>query len=292
MIMFNNDLLRDLAEQRVVLFLGAGVSASAMIGDQRAFKDWREFLVDAASGRPEALKQQVNKLIGEKDFLLACQLLQDSYGTDWEAVVTAEYGKVAPPSALHEALLSLNQRIVVTTNFDKLYETAWRQRIGQGGRDCKVLSSVDSDMFRSLRDHDQPYLIKIHGTIDRTSALVFSRSEYIRMAFGNKNYAQFLESMLLNYTFLFVGFSMDDPAVSSVMELYAFNYPTARPHYIFSPVGMPDNLVEFNKRLRKLAQIHYDPSNNHAELALVVEKLGEAARESRRLLVASRMSAV
>ncbi|MDH8045799.1 SIR2 family protein, partial [Klebsiella pneumoniae] len=72
------------------------------------------------------------------------------------------------------------------------------------------------------------YIIKIHGSIDDVSNIVFSRSQYIRLAFGNENYSLFLDSLLLNYTFLFVGFSMDDPAITSLMELYAYRYPRSR----------------------------------------------------------------
>jgi NAD-dependent SIR2 family protein deacetylase len=191
--MFNNDLLRDLAEDRVALFLGAGVSASAEIAGNPAFKGWPDFLQVAAQHCETDLKHQVLSLINGKDYLLACQLLQDVYADEWQELVTSEYRKAAEPSRLHRSLMSLKERIVITTNFDKLIEAAWTQCLKSGSRNFKVLSTIDRTVFRILKDFETPYLVKIHGSVDDASSLVFSRSEYIRMAFGNENYAAFLD---------------------------------------------------------------------------------------------------
>lgn len=289
--MFNEDLIRDLARQRVVLFLGAGVSSSAEIGGDHAFKGWPDFLSSAALSRPEPLKTQVNKLICARDYLLACELLQVDYGDAWGDIVTEEYGRAATPSHLHEKLISLGQRIIITTNFDKLIESAWTASIKPGDRYFKTITRVDSSIFKILKDHDTPYVIKIHGSIDDTSSLVFSRSEYIRHAFGNENYSLFIDSLLLNYTFLYVGFSMDDPAILSLMELYALRYPGARPHYIVSGDDVPENIREIHKKLRKLIAIPYSKAGNHAELPLVIERLSLAVKDKRREFVANELSA-
>lgn len=288
---FNRDLLRDLAHRRVVLFLGAGVSSSSIIQGNAAYKGWPDFLSEAAKARAEPLREQVINLISSKDYLLACQLLQDDFREEWQEIVTAEYGRAAEPSNLHRALLSLEQRIIVTTNFDKLIETAWASEIRPGSRMFKVLSGVSKDVFRSLRDHETPYLIKIHGSVDNAASLVFSRSEYIRMAFGNPSYSSFLDSLLLNHTILFVGFSMDDPAISSLMEMYALHYPEARPHYIITPNSAPENLVEINKKLRKLSAIPYDPTDNHSKLPSVILEISQQARNLRREIIAEAISA-
>lgn len=235
---------------------------------------------------------QVINLISSKDYLLACQLLQDDYGVEWQEVVSSEYGRAADPSPLHEALLSLGQRIIITTNFDKLIESAWAKMIRPGARTFKVISGVNGEVFRSLKDHETPYLIKVHGSVDNVASLVFSRSEYIRMAFGNPKYSSFLDTLLLNYTLLFVGFSMDDPAVSSLMEMYALNYPDARPHYILTPNTTPTNILEINKRLRKLSPMAYDPSDGHAKLAPMIVDLANEAKAIQREIIAERLNGI
>lgn len=289
---FNRDLLGDLARQRVVLFLGAGVSASATTASGSRIAGWPKFLSDCAAQTEDPLRSQLSSLLANKDYLLVCELLQTHFGDDWGDIVTAEFGQQAAPSPLHLALLGLRQRIIITTNFDKLIETAWANFTGGGTHLPKVISGVDEQVFRILKDHEGKYLLKIHGTFDDAKSLVFSRSEYIRLAFGNENYSNFLEALLLNYTFIYVGFSMDDPAITSLMEMYTLRYPTSRPHYIFTPQGIQENIVEVHKRLRKLVVIQYDSKNGHAELAPLIEDLGKQARDRYRTLVGEMMTLV
>lgn len=277
MAIYNEDLINDLAQQKVVLFLGAGVSSSVNLDAKSRFKGWPLFLDDAAADRSASLKKQIKNLLKSKDYLLACELLQADYGESWERKVTEEYGRAAQPSTLHKALISLRQRIILTTNFDKLIESAWSASLIDGERHFKVISKVDNDIFKVLKEHDSSYIIKIHGSIDDVSNIVFSRSQYIRLAFGNENYSSFLDSLLLNYTFLFVGFSMDDPAITSLMELYAYRYPKSRPHYIITANTIPDNIKEIHRRLRKLIVIPYNQKDNHAELPSLIKDMAEKA---------------
>lgn len=277
MAIYNDDLISDLAQQKVVLFLGAGVSSSVNLEMKNRFKGWPSFLEGAAEDRCVALKRQIKNLLKSKDYLLACELLQADYGESWERKVTEEYGRAAQPSSLHNSLISLRQRIILTTNFDKLIESAWSSSLVDGERHFKVISKVDNDIFKVLKEHDSSYIIKIHGSIDDVSNIVFSRSQYIRLAFGNENYSSFLDSLLLNYTFLFVGFSMDDPAITSLMELYAYRYPKSRPHYIFTENTIPENIKSIHRRLRKLIVIPYSAKNNHAELPILINDMAKKA---------------
>ncbi|AYH47853.1 hypothetical protein B6N31_09255 [Dickeya fangzhongdai] len=272
-MIYNEDLINDLSQQKVVLFLGSGVSSSVNLDAVNRFKGWPDFLEDAAKDRNNTLKRQIKNLLKAKDYLLACELLQADYGDTWERKVTEEYGRAAQPSVLHKALISLRQRIILTTNFDKLVESAWASSLADGERHFKVISKVDNDIFKVLKEHDTSYIIKIHGSIDDVSNIVFSRSQYIRLAFGNENYSLFLDSLLLNYTFLFVGFSMDDPAITSLMELYAYKYPKSRPHYIITSNKIPQNIRDIHRTLRKLIVIPYDQKNNHEELPKLIETM-------------------
>ena len=76
MAIYNEDLINDLAQQKVVLFLGAGVSSSVNLDADNRFKGWPTFLEDASNDREPSLKKQIKKLLSSKDYLLACELLQ------------------------------------------------------------------------------------------------------------------------------------------------------------------------------------------------------------------------
>jgi hypothetical protein len=286
-LIFNADLVEDLARQKVVLFLGAGLSASATTRAGTRIKGWPAFLTDICQHVPPGLSQQAKDLISRGDLLLACEVLQAALAERWEPLVSAEFGQMAEPSPLHEAIVGLDQRLLLTTNFDKLIEISWEAKIGGSTHLPKLITSIDPSIFNILKDHSRKFIVKIHGTVDNPETMIFSRSEYVRLAFGNLNYSTFLEVLLLNYTFLFIGFSMNDPAIISLMEMYALRYPKARPHYIFAPAGQERNIIEINKRLRKLQAIEYDPSDNHGKLPEVVGALSGRMNKKRREIFAS-----
>ncbi len=284
---FNADLVEDLARQRAILFLGAGVSSSAQTRAGGRIKGWERFLRDMCGNVDPQTGGQVEELIDRNDYLLASEILQTSLADDWERFISEEFGQMAEPSELHNAILSLDQRIILTTNFDKLIEISWEAKLGSGTHLPRVFPSLDASIFALLKDHSGKYLVKIHGTVDDPATLVFSRSEYIRLAFGNALYATFLEILLLNFTFVFVGFSMEDPAITSLMEMYALRYPKARPHYIFSPSGKPTNILEINRRLRKLLAIQYEYDESHSQLPPLVDRLADQMRQKRREIFAA-----
>lgn len=290
--MLNADLLDDLAREKVVLFLGAGVSASAKTATGGKIADWNGFLADLCKDVGDSTASQVTALIAAKDYLLAGEILQSALAESWEGKIVEHFGQKATPSALHGALIALGQRIILTTNFDKLLEVAFEQMDVGATHYPTVVAKMEDDVFRALKDHSKKYIIKIHGTVDDSSSRVLSRSEYIRLAFGNSYYSGFLENLLLNYTFLFVGFSMDDPAIMSLMEMYSLRYPKARPHYIFAPRPIPDNIIEINKRLRKLVFIMYDSANNHEALPGLISEIAVASDTRRREIYAEHKAAI
>lgn len=283
---FNADLVDDLARQKVVLFLGSGVSTSAITRSGSKMKGWRDFLVGLSTSVDANTSAQVKYYLDRYDYLLATEILKTSLIETWGKLVSDEYGQVADPSPLHEAIIGLDQRIILTTNFDKLIEICWQTRIGSSTHLPKIISMVDERVFAILKDHNSKFLVKIHGTVDDCDTLILSKSDYIRSAYGSPAYGSFLDSLFLNYTFLFIGFSMEDPAISALLEMYARRYPTARPHYMLSPSGISQNILDINKRLRKLQIIPYDAESDHSELPKLINELAEEVRVQRRGLVA------
>lgn len=279
---FNADLLNDIAKRKVVLFVGAGASKWAKPRGGGSFKGWAEFLNHACAKIAEtSTKKLISGRIKKGDFLIASELLKNHLGEEWSRILSAEFQQAADTSRLHRALIALDQRIIVTTNFDKLIETAWAE--GTQGRHPSVVSKLDQKAFRLFRD-DDPYLIKLHGSIDEPDGVVFDKTSYQKTAFANQFYRELIGTLLLTHTFIFIGFSMEDPAISLVVESHAYRYSDTRPHYIFMP-GSPNRPIdELSKSLRKLFVLRYSEKDGHIALAESLEALGQDARERRRLL--------
>lgn len=284
---FNQDLVDDVARRRLVLFLGSGVSASANTRSGEKIKNWEGFLRHTANTIPEEeAKSLALALIERNELLLACEVIKrKSDPSRWSDILYDEFAKIGEPSALHRAIMSLKQRIVITTNFDKLVENAWVNLEANATRFPSVVTRLDSDVFRLLRD-DRSYIIKLHGSIDDENSIIFTKTDYLERAYGNWAYSTFMHMMLLTHTFLFIGFSMNDPAVSYLIESYAQKYPHLRPHYTFQPTPIHPELIDISKRLRKLYIIPYDPSNDHEQLPLHIRALAQSADSRRREMLA------
>lgn len=284
----NADLINDLAKQRAVLFLGSGVSASASTNAGKKIKQWEPFLRGCADKVEDAgARALVAKLIDEKDFLMACEILRRRLDDRWSELLHDEFAQIAAPSALHHALVALDQRIFVTTNFDKLLESAFDQ--SGSTHHPKVITRLGADAFKMLRD-DRRYLVKLHGSIDDPESFIFTKAEYIERAFESAIYGDFIRTLLATHTFVFVGFSMSDPAIASLVEQYAYRYPGGRPHYVLQAGPLSVDVVETNKRLRKLYAIEYDPANDHAELVNLVSAMVDGMRLRRAELAAAATS--
>lgn len=284
---FNVDLLDDLARRKVVLFIGAGASKSAKPRGGGTFKNWAEFLNSACLKITDIkIGRKISTRIKNKDYLIASELLKAHLGEQWTRLLSAEFQQAADTSRLHRALIGLDQRVIVTTNFDKLIETAWSDCSPE--RYPNVISTVDHKVFRLFRN-DDPYLIKLHGTIDTPEQIVFDKSSYQREAFANQFYRDLIGTLLLTHTFVFVGFSMDDPAISSVVESHAYKFFDSRPHYIFTS-GPADSAVDdLSKTLRKLFVIRYPARNGHVALVEAIEELVLKTNERRRIISTPRV---
>jgi hypothetical protein len=283
---FNTDLISDIANQKVVIFVGAGASKWAKPTSGNSFKDWNSFLEHAAKSAAPKIRKLVKERLDAKDYLIASELLKTALAEKWATILEAEFQQAADISRLHKAIISLNQRIIVTTNFDKLIENAWTG--SNVTRYPKVISKIDQQAFKLFRD-DDAYLIKIHGSIDESENIVFDKTSFQRAAFSNRFYQDLIGTLLLTHTFLFIGFSMDDPAVSLLVESHAYRYSDTRPHYAFISGKSQPEIDDLSKRIRKLFVLRYPKENNHSDLAGKIEQLAMLGTKRRKEFAAEKM---
>lgn len=284
---FNADLVDDVARQRFVVFVGAGASKWAEPTGGGKFKDWVEFLSEANKKvKNRRIRDLVSQQISQNEYLFASELLKENLDNQWQQLLSQEFQQAAEVSRLHKAIINLKPRIIITTNFDKLIEAAWTSAAGTSYP--TVITGVGSDAFKLFRNDDK-YLIKLHGSIDNPESVVFDKSSYQSGAFNNGYYADILTTLLLTHTFIFIGFSMNDPAISMLVEKSAYKFPATRPHYIFQSGKSVPELDAMWRRLRKLYVLRYAEKDRHKALADQIEQLGAAAAARRSELVASKL---
>jgi len=220
MIVWPTSLVREIAARRCVLFLGAGVSASASVPADPANrpKTWPEFLADAtALVHMPKHKKIIKKLIKEKKFLLALQGIRDeANGADYRDLLNHNFNNPAfRQSDLHRCILDLDSRIVITSNFDKIYDSYCTAGAGAGA--FKVISYYSADLVDEIRS-DVRLIIKAHGSIDDISKMIFTRAEYHRAKADHSRFYDILKAIFLTHTAVFIGCSMEDPDVLLLLE--------------------------------------------------------------------------
>ena len=266
MIEWPGDLVEDIAARRCVLFLGSGVSKNSKNKKGERPKDWKEYLTLMADQVSEkAKREEILTCISEGDFLTACELARKFLKPDvFKRKLLAEYSdKAFEPSSIHDRLSALDSRLVLTTNFDKLYENRANQ-IQQST--VLVKNYYDSDVADVLR-RSQRAVIKVHGTIDSPENTIFTRSDYAVARIRYAHFYQILDALFLTYTFIFLGASMRDPDIQLLLENQAYRFAGSRPHYIVMPRDSTrQTFLEVIEESMNLRALLYDPKDGHTEL--------------------------
>ncbi|EOZ9345911.1 SIR2 family protein [Enterobacter hormaechei] len=274
MIDWPEQLIDDLKNKRVVLFLGSGVSNNSVgVDGQRRPKTWRNFLHNAAE-RHHAL-DEISSYLEINDFLTALDLLKNKISRDdyarliYEEYIEPRYGE-AP---IHEEIYKLDAKIVLTPNFDKIYDLY----SGSKSRGTVVIKNYyDADLPRFIRG-DKQVVIKIHGSSDSVEQMIFGRKDYALARTKYKSFYEMLKSLILTHTFLFIGCGTDDPDIRMLLEDIQFSAVNAREHYFLSAQGSIKigfkTVLETTMNL-KVLEYDFDPEQrDHSDLTNSLREL-------------------
>lgn len=280
MVVWTQALIDELARRRSIIFLGSGVSKnSAGINGKRP-PVWKEFLETGAKRCTNIRqKKEITRLIKESDLLTACELLHEALGADWENLIHEEF--TAPQylaSEIHDHIFALDSRLVVTQNFDKIYDT-FASAKSQG---TVVVKSYDEDDISNFIRKRHRLIIKAHGTIDAPAKMVFTKGDYARARHKYASFHSLMDGLMLTHTCLFLGCGLSDPDIQIMLERNVQLHPTSNPHYLVLGTRLSDDYRRAVKRTLNLELIQYNPKDNHSELfesLKILAQLVEAKRE-------------
>jgi hypothetical protein len=242
-------LVERVSRRDFVLVVGAGISAGCMnaAGDQPP--GWSELLrqlILKFAGGAKA-KTECRAMLQANEYLdLAERLLlsaqnnakeRDFYGTIAEATDGPAGGHFRH-SSVHDQLVNLEPKFIVTTNYDKILERATLSGYGVHAYGSSTLGSE----VRGGRD----VIIKIHGSVDEPQNMVLSRSDYARIRRDGQHVLDVVQALFTVYPALFVGYSFSDPDVQLLLEnVVRSSTNTTSSHYLL----MDDTVPAYLKRL-------------------------------------------
>lgn len=211
---------------KLILFVGAGIS-----------KD---------SGYPlwgEVIKSFGDDLYGEEnnyelDYLKIPQYYYNTFGKiKYEEKILESFNEHnAKPNLIHKQIDRIAPKHIITTNYDTLLE----DQLNSGILKYEVIKK-DSDVPNSKLGN---YIIKMHGDINERN-FVLKEDDYYNYNDDFPVISHLIQSLIVNNTLLFIGYSLSDTTFNSIYRLISNQLGNnVNNAYLFTT----DNLNEFEVR--------------------------------------------
>jgi SIR2-like domain len=239
-------------ERSCILFLGAGVHAPPPPGSLFSYPE----LVRPPFGR--ALSEQ---LAAECDFVVRfpgedpgnLQRVALAYEIDRSRsrlvdAITAAVDTGREPSPMLRALARLDFPIVITTNYDQLFERALRE----AGKTPRVaVYKPEQEATTDFRNAtvQSPVIYKLHGDIGHRESLVVTDEDYIQFVLRMSDKEPYdpiplsLKFFLTGSTTLFVGYSLLDYNLRLLFKALRWKIDAANVPDMYSVDYEPDALI-------------------------------------------------
>ncbi|KQY51566.1 hypothetical protein ASD30_19540 [Nocardioides sp. Root140] len=189
---------------QLALFLGAGVSIPA------GLPTWGGLISQLA----EKNGTTTGRLFENLTALDQAQYLHnnvDDLGTQVAEVVRS----ARVPALGHALLAALGCKEAVTTNYDRLYESAIRMQRGRG--------NVASVLPWSNPRATKPWILKLHGDVETPRSIVLTRQQFVTFDAMTRPAGALLQTLLMTRHVLFVGASLtDDNVIRLAVEVDVF----------------------------------------------------------------------
>lgn len=186
---FISHFVKELEENNVAIFAGAGLSTSA------GYVNWKELVKPFA----ESLNLDINK---ETDLIgIAQYYLNDNGRQRISQHLLDNIATCREPTENHRIMARLPIPTYWTTNYDKLLEQAFEN----ASKIPDVKYTINHlSLTKSKRD---VIIYKMHGDIDHPDSAVLTKDDYEKYANERAPYITALSGDLVSKTFLFLGFS-------------------------------------------------------------------------------------
>ncbi|SMQ58101.1 SIR2-like domain-containing protein [Plantibacter sp. VKM Ac-1784] len=283
-----DDLVQALSQRRGVIFLGAGASASCVSNSGSRQPNWTALLKKLARGLAGKDRIAFDEAMSRSRLLDAAQIVVDNVAppTLHSRLIEIFLDNTIRPSSLYESVNLIDQSVVMTTNYDRMYERFWEIDLNEplsGSKSPLMVSYYkESDVVDNLRS-DRRMLLKLHGTIEKPRDIVLSRSQYSLAKYEHANFFRVVSALMLTRTMLFVGCGFNgDPDIDLLLEDSAFTAQSTAPHYALVAKGRHSSEIRSLKNAFNITLLEYDNDNgDHAEMLAQMASLAQLVEANR-----------
>lgn len=238
---FIRDFVKDLAENNVAVFAGAGMSKSV------GYVSWADLLREIA----EEVGLSVDK---EHDLISLAQYHVNEHGGGKAKInrkILEEFAQEAESSENHKILARLPITTFWTTNYDTLIEDSLKaaNKVVDVKHQIKQLANT-----RPKRD---VVIYKMHGDVHHPADAILTKEQYESYYKTHEHFITALSGDLISKTFLFIGFSFTDPNLDYVLSRLNIQFgENNRQHFCFikkqSKGKADDEMFKYNLRKQEL----------------------------------------
>lgn len=223
---FQHRYAKAVQEGYAAVFAGAGLSRPS------GFVDWKELLRDIATD----IRLNVDI---ETDLVAVAQYYCNERGnrSRLNDIILSKFVSNGKNNRSLEILSQLPINTYWTTNYDHLIETALQKQ----GKRVDIKTTPQS--LASVLDGRDAVIYKMHGDYTAPESCVITKDDYEAYHFSRQLFTTALQGDLVSKTFLFIGFSFDDPNLSYILSrIRTLLNENRREHYcLFEKPRQQDN---------------------------------------------------
>ncbi|WP_428655015.1 SIR2 family protein [Runella sp.] len=212
---FIKEFAKNLHDDNVAIFAGAGMSKS------RGFVDWKQLLRDIA----EELDLEIDK---ENDLVSLAQFHVNHKQSKQKLheTILNEFSEDIEGGENHKILARLPISTYWTTNYDSLIENSLKEQRKKIAIK-KQVSDLNQNVFGS-----HATVFKMHGDAQDPANAILTKEQYEIYHSTHSPFITALKGDLVQKTFLFIGFSFEDPNLDYILSRVRFEQKeNLRTHY-------------------------------------------------------------
>lgn len=238
---FIRDFVKDLAENNVAVFAGAGMSKSV------GYVSWADLLREIA----EEVGLSVDK---EYDLISLAQYHVNEHGGGKAKInrkILEEFAQEAESSENHKIIARLPITTFWTTNYDTLIEDS----IKAANKVVDVKYQIKQ--LANTRPKRDVVIYKMHGDVHHPADAILTKEQYESYYRTHEHFITALSGDLISKTFLFIGFSFTDPNLDYVLSRLNIQFgENNRQHFCFikkqGKGSDDDEMFKYNLRKQEL----------------------------------------
>jgi len=282
MIRWPDTLIRELAERRAIIIVGAGASANCTSSAGTRLPTWQLLLDNLATEFLDpAQRADFDSYVAKERFLEAAEIVitaanATGRGSDYSEMIRRTFDhRPFDVGQMYKDIVSIDSRVVISANFDEILDNYCRNFPDHAYSVCQY---YEDHGFKDVRS-SRRLLLKAHGSTTDITRIILTRSEFYKARQQYGRFYELLGSLFLTNTILFIGHSIRDPDLSLLLEYASIIAPSNHPHYALVEDGRPQIEYDIFKRTNNIETLRYPQGQHHeavealSQLALAVEAL-------------------